>query len=1115
MEYEEKTQEQQGQENFHDTQKKKNKSLFNDFMKDKKKQAKKLIQKHPVVRTIKLVGMAIVASLGLLLFFASTDFVVNGEAQSTTNDAKSKAISTSYSVDASTTGTDENGNIINTIAVTINENKTGYEIIYNNDSEYIEDIRDKLEDEGIVNSASDFTDFELAVIGALLESGADLDFYTEEGLKCFASFVKAESCTQNLDLRPNSEKENGKNVGDYIENYEPEKMENLGENEVPGVVLVQRSNTTNDTPTTLEYKNLSDFRDSVDNNDPSAINYFTIDEEGNLLIAKWEHVYIKVTGEYPETLDESEKHVDTGNEGTYILKAEPIAYSQYISKFKMPFEFLVQLLVVTEDPEFCMELVDCALDSKIVINIQEEETVTVTDETKEYTMHNKENKSINYKVNAAQQEIVKEDNYLFKYAKDDEEQNKEQENQQNNCTSYSSTPYEVNIYKEHTSHSYVFGVSEADTWIAYYKENYEHPTSITHPQTTNVVESKGQYEQIEVEVSQPITDQNTINNDENVKTFIEETKDNYEKVIKVAENIEIEEQYINNPKLGKIISGYKLKVKYNDGTITTYGGDDNVYNNIGSGWGTNIAPEEITVITDKVNATNKTKEIPNINYKFLLKQDSNHEYYYELQTDIDPLVECTVSSLTTEKFRKLDLKNTVYTTITEHPADANPIIEEGYYAIDDNGNFEKFLLAYDKSPQAQNQLNSIDSWLYGMMEEYDATEGYVDIVKYLLYMYDGVDRGVTELETDLFDNDEFVTFSNGTGWWWPIGSGNTETYTEKYDIGNPVTIHISSGVGPRWGSNHGGIDIDGAKRGTNIIAAKSGEVISVVDGYGDGYLGFGGKTTASYGNYIKIKNDDGTSSIYAHLEKGTIKVSKGETVEQGHVLGGMGTSGSSTGIHLHFEIRDASNNRLDPEEYVDPKNPRSTTSTSTVRDWLWNLEGGSQYINGNVWTVFDPEGEGDNTMNLAHGMVVADYDGADSWYPEIIPGKITVGQTVTEEQASKVWEKKMKGFNDAIDSACAKYGVTLTANKKDALVSYIYRTGYGVGQNNSIVSAYKNGGNAGLWNYMKEGYDRRPEYEVGTKSRIAEEYELFVKGDYNYDSNGTTKYDQYCNDPNI
>ena len=105
----------------------------------------------------------------------------------------------------------------------------------------------------------------------MLESGADLDFYTEEGLKCFASFVKAESCTQNLDLRPNSEKENGKNVGDYIENYEPEKMENLGENEVPGVVLVQRSNTTNDTPTTLEYKNLSDFRNYVEEEPHSTV----------------------------------------------------------------------------------------------------------------------------------------------------------------------------------------------------------------------------------------------------------------------------------------------------------------------------------------------------------------------------------------------------------------------------------------------------------------------------------------------------------------------------------------------------------------------------------------------------------------------------------------------------------------------------------------------------------------------------------------------------------------------------------------------------------------------------------------------------------------------------
>ena len=50
---------------------------------------------------------------------------------------------------------------------------------------------------------------------------------------------------------------------------------------------------------------------------------------------------------------------------------------------------------------------------------------------------------------------------------------------------------------------------------------------------------------------------------------------------------------------------------------------------------------------------------------------------------------------------------------------------------------------------------------------------------------------------------------------------------------------------------------------------------------------------------------------------------------------------------------------------------------------------------------------------------------------------------------------------------------------------------------------------------MKNGYDKRAIYEVGTKARVAEEYELFVKGDYNYNPSGKTKYDQFCSNPNI
>lgn len=136
----------------------------------------------------------------------------------------------------------------------------------------------------------------------------------------------------------------------------------------------------------------------------------------------------------------------------------------------------------------------------------------------------------------------------------------------------------------------------------------------------------------------------------------------------------------------------------------------------------------------------------------------------------------------------------------------------------------------------------------------------------------------------------------------------------------------------------------------------------------------------------------------------------------------------------------------------------------------------------------------------------------DSWYPEIIPGKIHVGQTVTEEQATKIWEIKIKQFSDAVDNACVKYNITLNQNQRDALISCAYRLGASRAQ--SLVKAYKDGGNAGLWKYMKETYNRS--YPKGTKIRLAEEYELFVEGDYNYENKGTTeKYDEYCKNPNV
>ena len=98
--------------------------------------------------------------------------------------------------------------------------------------------------------------------------------------------------------------------------------------------------------------------------------------------------------------------------------------------------------------------------------------------------------------------------------------------------------------------------------------------------------------------------------------------------------------------------------------------------------------------------------------------------------------------------------------------------------------------------------------------------------------------------------------------------------------------------------NHTGIDIP-APKNTKILASKSGVVATST-------------YNSSYGNYVVVSHSDGTSTLYAHMNKRNATV--GQTVSQGQVMGYVGTTGSSTGNHLHFEIR-VNGSRMDPVNY--------------------------------------------------------------------------------------------------------------------------------------------------------------------------------------------------------
>lgn len=117
----------------------------------------------------------------------------------------------------------------------------------------------------------------------------------------------------------------------------------------------------------------------------------------------------------------------------------------------------------------------------------------------------------------------------------------------------------------------------------------------------------------------------------------------------------------------------------------------------------------------------------------------------------------------------------------------------------------------------------------------------------------------------------------------------------------PANGVFTSGYGWRWGRMHNGIDIAGPV-GTPIFAAAAGVVTYAA--WNDG----------GYGNLVEIAHPDGSLTVYAHNQR--ILVREGQEVDQGEQVAEMGSTGFSTGPHLHFEIHPAGQGAVNPMAYL-------------------------------------------------------------------------------------------------------------------------------------------------------------------------------------------------------
>jgi lysostaphin len=120
----------------------------------------------------------------------------------------------------------------------------------------------------------------------------------------------------------------------------------------------------------------------------------------------------------------------------------------------------------------------------------------------------------------------------------------------------------------------------------------------------------------------------------------------------------------------------------------------------------------------------------------------------------------------------------------------------------------------------------------------------------------------------------------------------------------PAKAVLTSGYGWRWGRMHKGVDLAGPV-GTPIYAAA------------DGVIEKAGWNNGGYGYLVEIRHADGTMTRYGHNSK--LLVQQGQQVHQGQQVSNMGSTGFSTGPHLHFEIHPSGKGAVNPIAFLPPR----------------------------------------------------------------------------------------------------------------------------------------------------------------------------------------------------
>lgn len=321
--------------------------------------------------------------------------------------------------------------------------------------------------------------------------------------------------------------------------------------------------------------------------------------------------------------------------------------------------------------------------------------------------------------------------------------------------------------------------------------------------------------------------------------------------------------------------------------------------------------------------------------------------------------------------------------------------------------------------------------------------------------------------------------------------------------------------------NHGAIDIShSVNKSAKIVAAAAGKVVGVntscTHDYGKEDAKDPGGCGDGFGNYVIIEHSNGYYTLYGHMTK-NITVKEGDEVKSGQEIGIMGSTGNSTGNHLHFEVRTGgstfwNSKKVDPEQFFnDDCSPVGGGAASeNLVQFVWTWEGDDEYLkclghltdDGKYYIIYrDPSAK---TRAVGHGIDL-DAGGFASVF-ESNGYSTSIGSKVPKEFVDNLSLQELSKRKSEIEERCKD--LNLKDYQIDALVSRSYQMGAYGWYDGSLLGGYCLGEtfNTAYQKWWDNGqsdrlYDNFMRYttnggESGLIKRRESEWKLFKTGVY-------------------